>query len=131
MKPSLPLFIVANGDSFVLLDNGEIVVGNNQENAAFPSGLCAERVAIFSAGANFPNVPVKAIAVTISYENVDSEDIIFPCGACRQSIAEYEQRHSNKIKIYLLGKNGEVGIVNSIQELLPFIFSGDVLKQVG
>lgn len=74
------------------LASGEIVLGSNQENAAYPSGLCAERVAVFSAGANFPNQTITSLAITVRSENHEISEAIAPCGACRQSLAEYEQK---------------------------------------
>ncbi len=110
----------------VRLQNGTIIEGNNQENAAYPSGLCAERVALFFANASFPDIPVKEIAVTVldKFGNV-SEDVITPCGSCRQVIAETEIRFSNDIKIILASKD-KVLMFNSIKDLLPFHF---VLKK--
>lgn len=113
----------------VLLEDGSIYEGNNQENAAYPSGLCAERVALFYAGAIKPNVSIRAIAVTIDYSNnIDFEDIISPCGACRQVIAEYEHKFQKNITIYLLGRAKRVYVIESMKTLLPFYFSGDILK---
>ena len=113
----------------VLLADGSIYEGNNQENAAYPSGLCAERVALFYASAIKPNIPVKAIAVTIDYSNnEDFEGIISPCGGCRQVIAEYEHKFDEAITIYLLGREEKVCVINSMKELLPFYFSGDILR---
>ncbi|MEZ4888599.1 MAG: cytidine deaminase [Chitinophagales bacterium] len=113
----------------VLLADGSIYEGNNQENAAYPSGLCAERVALFYASANKPNIKIKAIAVTIDYSNnADFEDIISPCGGCRQVIAEYEHKFDSPITVYLLGRAEKVCLVESMKELLPFYFSGDILR---
>lgn len=104
----------------VLLDNGRIITGNNQENAAYPSGLCAERVALFYAMSQNSSAKVKAIAV--SCESV-SNGPITPCGACRQVIAEYEQKQGAKIRI-LMGNGGKkVYAAHSIESLLPFMFS--------
>jgi cytidine deaminase len=115
----------------VLLENGEVLTGNNQENAAYPSGLCAERVALFYASAEYPNVPVKAMAITVNYSNTDFDSVVAPCGACRQVAAEYEQKYGQNIKVYLLGKNEKVLVVPSIKTLLPLVFSGDILKKFG
>jgi cytidine deaminase len=106
----------------VLLKNGKIISGNNQENIAYPSGLCAERVAIFSAGANFPDVPIKAIAISFFSHSKKSALPITPCGACRQVIAEYESRHKNKIRIILTSEQKKIWLVNGIDNLLPFVF---------
>ena len=87
----------------VLLENGEIVTGNNQENAAYPSGLCAERTALFYASAKFPKVVVEALAVTTLGNGIFSSDFAKPCGACRQVIAEYEDITGKPIRIILDG----------------------------
>ncbi|HMS53615.1 MAG TPA: cytidine deaminase, partial [Chitinophagales bacterium] len=120
----------------VLLANGKIYVGNNQENAAYPSGLCAERVAVFQAAALNPNVPITAIAITIQYPEEEEEEmegsvntVASPCGACRQVLAEYEQLYAQPIKLYLLGPQQWVGVVNSVNELLPLWFTSDMIKQ--
>ncbi len=113
-----------------LLEDGQIIEGNNQENVAYPSGLCAERVALFYANAQYPGVKIKSLAVTIDYSNVEIEDIIPPCGSCRQVIAECEYKQKEPIKIFLLGKDQKVLVINSITEILPLIFSGDILKMV-
>lgn len=111
----------------VLLSNNEIVLGSNQENAAFPSGLCAERVAVFAAGANFPNQSIQAIAITARAENHILEEPIAPCGSCRQSIAEYEQKQQKPIEIYFMGEKGIIYKLNSIADLLPLSFSSKYL----
>lgn len=113
----------------VLMRNGNIYEGNNQENAAFPSGLCAERSALYYAAAVNPNVPVDAIAVTVNYAGTTFADIVSPCGSCRQAIAEYEQKYGSPITIYLLGPDEKVCVVHSIRDLLPLLFSGEVLKE--
>lgn len=111
----------------VLLSNGEVVLGSNQENAAFPSGLCAERVAVFAAGANFPNQTIRAIAITARAETRVLEEPIAPCGSCRQSIAEYEQKQQKPIEIYFMGEKGIIYKLNSIADLLPLSFSSKYL----
>ena len=112
----------------VLLENGEIISGNNQENVAYPSGLCAERVAIFYAGANFPNVKIKTIAITAVSKKFEIKDVISPCGACRQAIAEYEVKQENDIRILLHNPDDSILIVNSVSDLLPFMFKSKGLK---
>ncbi len=111
----------------ILLENGEIITGNNQENAAYPSGLCAERVAIFFAGSQFPNTKILQLAVTARSENQVLRKPISPCGACRQSIAEYEIKQNHPIEIFFMGETGEVYKANSIKDLLPFLFDGSQL----
>ena len=112
----------------VLLDNGEIISANNQENVAYPSGLCAERVAIYYAGAKFPSIGIKTIAITAKSKKFEIKDIISPCGACRQSIAEYEVKQEGNIRILLHQSDNSVLIVESISELLPFMFKSQDLK---
>jgi cytidine deaminase len=112
----------------VLLENGVTVLGNNQENASYPLGLCAERVAIFSAGANHPEVKIKAIAIVAASKKFQINKPVTPCGACRQAIAEYEYRYKNPIRIIMAGENGKVLIADSIQQFLPYQFTGDDLK---
>jgi cytidine deaminase len=112
----------------VLLENGEVVIGNNQENASFPSGLCAERVAIFQAGARFPGVPVEAIAISAASNLTKVSKPAAPCGNCRQAIAEYEQKQPKPIKIFMMGETGPVFSVNSLADLLPLTFGNSYLK---
>lgn len=106
----------------LLLDNDEVILGSNQENAAYPSGLCAERVAIFYAGAQFPEAKVLKICITASPKDRDSDIPIPPCGACRQSIAEYEFKQNKSIEIYFMGAKGEVYKSESLNNLLPLMF---------
>ncbi len=106
----------------ILLDNGEIVLGSNQENAAYPSGLCAERVAIFHAGAVYPNATIKIIAISAASDTNQTKAPIPPCGSCRQSISEYEIKQNSDIEIYFMGEIGAVYKSNSLQNLLPFSF---------
>ncbi len=110
------------------LENGVIVTGNNQENVAYPSGLCAERVAIFSAGANYPNVAVNTIAITCASAKFSVNRPLSPCGACRQVIAEYERKGGKDIRIILAGETGAVYIVSAMKDLLPLSFEADELK---
>lgn len=106
----------------ILLDNGEIAIGSNQENAAYPSGLCAERVAIFHAGALYPDAKMLSIAISAASDSNQTSAPIPPCGACRQSIAEYEIRQELDIEIYFMGEIGEVYKSKSLKNLLPFSF---------
>ncbi len=110
------------------LENGIVVTGNNQENAAYPSGLCAERVAIFSAGANYPDYPVNAIAICCVTENKTGKPFS-PCGACRQVLGEYESRAGKPMRIILGGMKGTAYVINSLKDLLPLSFEGDFLKK--
>lgn len=111
----------------ILLDNGKVVTGNNQENAAYPSGLCAERVAIFSAGAQYPEAKIIQIAVTARSEKQELKKPIPPCGACRQSIAEYEIKQKSPIEIFFMGETGVVYKTDSIKDLLPLLFDSTQL----
>ena len=106
----------------LLLDNGKIVLGSNQENAAYPSGLCAERVAIFHAGSIYPEAKILKIAITAASDTNQTQAPIPPCGSCRQSIAEYEIKQETPIEIYFMGEIGEVYKSASLKNLLPFMF---------
>jgi len=111
----------------LLLDSGETVIGNNQENAAFPSGLCAERVAVFHAGATKPNATIKTMAITARSLQRELTNPIPPCGACRQAIAEYEIKQESPIAIYFMGETGKVAKAFSISDLLPLLFDKSYL----
>ncbi|MHA7059710.1 cytidine deaminase [Aquimarina sp. M1] len=111
----------------LLLENGEVVLGNNQENACYPSGLCAERVAIFSAAANFPGVAVLKMALSAKSLKHQLITPTPPCGACRQSIAEYELNQKKPIEIYFTGETGKVVKSYSLANLLPLIFDNSYL----
>jgi len=115
--------------SSILLENGEIINGSNQENVAYPSGLCAERVALFYAGARYPDVKVKTIAVSVLSKNFEVNDVISPCGACRQVMAEYEEKQEEAIKVILHSPTDEVLIANTVEDLLPFMFKSPLLKK--
>lgn len=106
----------------ILLDNGQVVQGSNQENAAYPSGLCAERVAIFYAGANYPEAKILKLFISAAPANRELESPIPPCGACRQSIAEYEIKQESDIEIFFMGSKGEVYKSDSLKNLLPLLF---------
>ncbi len=111
----------------VLLANGAIVIGSNQENASYPSGLCAERVAIFQAGALYPGVTIKAVAITATSKNYIVKQAAAPCGNCRQAMIEYEQKQKQPIKILLMGEQGEVIQFNSLLDILPLAFNNSFL----
>ncbi|APY01002.1 cytidine deaminase [Lacinutrix venerupis] len=111
----------------ILLDNGEIVSGSNQENASYPSGLCAERTAIFYAGAKFPKAKIIKMAITAASKNQKTSEPIPPCGACRQAIAEYETKQNQPVEIYFMGEVGKVMKSNSLANLLPFGFDSSNL----
>lgn len=109
------------------LSDGTIVIGSNQENAAFPSGLCAERTAIFAAGATHPDKAVMALAIAARNEAGLTAEPVSPCGACRQVILEVEQRYDCAVRILLYGTNG-VYIINSIRDLLPLCFVDESMR---
>lgn len=111
----------------VLLENGEIVIGNNQENASYPAGLCAEGVAVFQAGARFPGVVIKVIAISAASANATVDRPVAPCGICRQSIAEYENRQKSNITLLMMGEKGEVYKCGSVADILPLGFDSSYL----
>jgi cytidine deaminase len=111
------------------LANGLIIKGNNQENSAYPSGLCAERVAIFAASALHPGIAIKAIAVVAQTEIFNISSPVTPCGACRQVMAEYEMLSGIPIRILLQGNSEKVWILEGIKNLLPLMFRGEELKK--
>ncbi|GAB4157913.1 MAG: cytidine deaminase [Winogradskyella sp.] len=111
----------------ILLDNLEIVIGSNQENASYPSGLCAERTAIYYAGAKYPNAKILKMALTASSQNQVTDSPIPPCGACRQTISEYEIKQEKPIEIYFMGATGKVVKSNSLANLLPLGFDRSFL----
>lgn len=111
----------------VLLNNGEVFSGSNQENAAYPSGLCAERTVLFYANAQRPDIAVKAIAVAAYTNGSYLEMPISPCGACRQVLLESETRHHQKMEVLLYGKEF-VYVFESAASLLPFCFMKESLQ---
>ncbi|HAH23707.1 MAG TPA: cytidine deaminase [Prolixibacteraceae bacterium] len=110
----------------VLLSNGLIIKGNNQENAAYPSGLCAERVALFYANANYPDSEVIAIAISAAKNGVLVEETVKPCGSCRQALAEAEVRFETPIRILLDGQDS-ICLLHGVESLLPLSFSKKAL----
>ncbi|WET04659.1 cytidine deaminase [Flavobacterium sp. YJ01] len=106
----------------LLLDNGKVILGSNQENAAYPSGLCAERTAIFYAGSAYPEAKILKMAITAASDTNQTTAPIPPCGSCRQSIAEYEIKQDTQIEIYFMGEIGEVYKSSSLKNLLPLMF---------
>ena len=111
----------------VLMDNGEAITGNNQENAAYPSGTCAERVAIWSAVSRFPKGIVKKVFISASSKTKVVDRPVSPCGSCRQTMAEYETRQKKNIAVYFTGETGEVIKADSVRDLLPFLFDNSLL----
>lgn len=111
----------------LLLENGITIQGNNQENAAYPSGICAERVAIWNAASQYPQIKIKKIFICASSKTRVVDQPIAPCGACRQSILEYETRQMASIEIFFTGETGRIIKANSINDLLPYAFNGSSL----
>jgi cytidine deaminase len=106
----------------VLLEDGTVITGNNQENIAYPSGLCAERVALFAAGANNADKQVRSIAITAEGDLLKDSEIVSPCGGCRQVMLETERRQKSPCRIILVGQNGNALVFNSAEDLLPLAF---------
>lgn len=111
------------------LSNGKIITGNNQENAAYPSGLCAERVAIFYAKSQYPDESVEAIAISARADHFCINDAVAPCGACRQVLAEYQNQQGKAMRVIMKGEKGPVLAVGSIKDLLPLMFHAEELKR--
>lgn len=111
----------------LLLENGKIITGNNQENAAYPSGICAERVTVWKASSDYPNEKIIAIALTASSSSQITKEPVSPCGACRQSLFEYEIKQKDFIEVYFMGEIGKVIKTNSVQDLLPIAFDKSFL----
>ena len=107
----------------VKLANGHIIIGSNQENMSFPAGLCAERVAVFAAASNFPEVPIASIAISAISDDFEVDEPVPPCGVCRQAIVEYEMKFNNKIRIVLGGQTGKVFVFQGMGSLLPLAFN--------
>ncbi|HAS42999.1 MAG TPA: cytidine deaminase [Microscillaceae bacterium] len=114
--------------SAILLEDETVVRGNNQENAAYPSGICAERTAIYYTGAQYPNTAIKAIAV-VARRDTSEYLPAAPCGACRQAMLEYEEKQATPIKLILQGEGEKVYVLNSVSDLLPLKFGKDNLEQ--
>ena len=106
----------------VRLANGEIVVGNNVENAAYPSGLCAERVAMFGAMAQYPGVPIEALAITAWSSTKAINEPVAPCGACRQVMVEVEHFSKRPLRVLCQGDTGPIMVFDGVKSLMPFIF---------
>ncbi|TPE42645.1 cytidine deaminase [Pontibacter mangrovi] len=111
----------------LLLEDGTLFKGSNQENAAYPSGLCAERTALFALSANHPNAKIKLLAVTARRRQEQQFLPAMPCGACRQVMAEYEYKQHEPIPVLLQAANGKFYRFHSVADLLPFQFTPDNL----
>ena len=105
-----------------LMDDGSFILGNNQENAAFPSGICAERVALFYAGANFPNKKVITLCIVAKGDLMPASQLLSPCGGCRQVMLESENRQKQPMRVILVNQDGRTMVLDSVIQLLPFGF---------
>jgi cytidine deaminase len=104
------------------LSNGEIITGGNQENASFPAGLCAEGVVMAIAASWFPGIPIDTLAISYDSSKVESDHPISPCGICRQSLQEFQERTGSPVRLIMGGKNGKVFIVQDASALMPLAF---------
>ena len=110
------------------LASGVVITGTNQENASFPAGICAERTLLSVAGAQHPGVPIETLAISYHNEKGSSDRPISPCGICRQSLQEFEQRTGRAMRVILGGETGKVIVLERSGLLLPFAFSADELR---
>lgn len=117
-----------NVGAAIRLEDGKVICGNNQENAVYPTGLCAERVAIFSAHANHPELTITTVAISCRNRDRATKEPKTSCGSCRQVLLEYEINQKSPIRILFYGEQGEVWQVNSAKALLPWYFDGSALK---
>jgi len=108
------------------LDSGEVITGNNRENASFPAGLCAEHTAIAYAGANYPGSAITSIAVCAGKNGIHTDEPVSPCGICRQVLSEEEDRSGKEIKIILYGKS-RIYVIDGVKNLLPLHFSSSAI----
>lgn len=129
MKSAYAPYSTYHVGAAVRLQNGEIITGNNQENAAYPSGLCAERVALFYASSQYPDIPVESIAIAAKAKYYDISAPVTPCGSCRQVMAETENRFHNQLRLIMSGENGKIIVVKGVKNILPLMFHADELKK--
>ena len=113
----------------IRLSSNEIIEGSNQENMAYPSGMCAERVAIYYANSFHSDAKIDTIAVTAFAKSFDVNHPVSPCGACRQSMAEYELKQKQPIRLIMTGESGDIYVAESIETILPFMFNEIELKK--
>ena len=114
--------------AFARLVNGKTVSGTNQENAAYPAGICAERTLMSTASSLFPGVGIDTIAISYKNGKGKSDRPVSPCGICRQSFAEFQERTKNPIRIILSGMEGKVYLIENAENLLPLLFGADDMK---
>lgn len=113
----------------VQLESGRIVYGSNQENVAYPSGLCAERVALFTIGSTYPEDKIISMAITAQTDNFEIKEPVTSCGACLQVMAEYEKKQSHPINVLFYCLNGSIIRTKGIKSLLPFAFAETRLQK--
>ena len=113
----------------LLLEDGTIVSGSNQENVAFPSGICAERTAMFWAGANYPGKAIVKMAIYAQSNDFTVETPVYPCGSCRQVMSEYERIGQHPMRILMVAATGKTHAVNGLINILPVAFDADNLKR--
>jgi len=111
----------------ILMNNGVVVTGGNQENAVYPCGLCAERTAAFAASAQYPEVPFSKIAITAINPDEPLSIPVSPCGSCRQVLFEYEQKFNQPIEVILSGQTGPIYVFHCVGDLLPYTFHAGFL----
>ncbi|MBI6115545.1 cytidine deaminase [Salegentibacter maritimus] len=111
----------------LVLNNNEVVTGSNQENASYPSGLCAERTAIYYAGAKYPEAQINYMVISAKSMKHKVDAPVPPCGACRQALVEYEVKQKSEIPVFFMGESGQVMKANSIKDLLPLMFDKTAL----
>jgi cytidine deaminase len=110
------------------LENGQLVSGTNQENASFPVGICAERVLLSTSSSLYPGIAINTLAISYDNEQGPSNQPISPCGICRQSLQEFEQRTDHPIRLILGGQQGQIYIIDKAKALLPLAFTADELR---
>jgi cytidine deaminase len=110
------------------LSNDQIIIGANQESASFPVGVCAERALLNAVGSQYPSLTIHTMAISYHPVGKDSKEPISPCGMCRQSLLDFEHRYGAPIKIILAGMTGQVMVISTASNLLPFSFDGSILK---
>ena len=116
-----------NVGAALLMDDDSIITGNNQENASYPSGLCAERTAIYYAGSEFPNQKILRMAIVAGSTKNPTIKPIPPCGACRQALSEYEVKQNTAMELYFMGTSGQIAFSKSVENILPWVFDKSVL----
>jgi cytidine deaminase len=114
--------------AFANLENGKTVSGTNQENASFPAGICAERTLLSAASSLYPGIGINTLAISYNNLNGKSDRPVSPCGICRQSLVEFQDRTKKQIRIILSGMEGKVQVIENVKDLLPLVFGADDMK---